>query len=107
MVRCSNGCAFWMFFFLQSYLQGIVERYPEIFEGGSVSGPGSESAHQANFARKWGSYQSIVILAGEDILKFDEVVQRPLEECLLNLCYRADKVQLENILHKQAMKKYK
>ena len=107
MVRCFNGCAFRMFFFLQSYLQGIVERYSEIFEGGSVEGPGSESAHQANFGRKWGSYQSIVVLANEDITRFDEITALPLEKCLLNLCYRADKVQLENILHKQAMKKYK
>ncbi len=107
MVRCTNGCTLRVFFFLQSYLKGIIERYPEIFEGTSVGGPGSESAHQANFARKWSSYQSIVVLANEDLLKFDEVVKRPLEECLLNLCYRADKVQLENLIHKAAMKKYK
>ena len=107
MVRCTNGCTFWHFFFLQSYLKGINERYPEIFDQGSVGGHGSESAHQANFARKWGSYQSIVVLANDNILKFDEVVKRPLEECLLNLCYRADKVQLENLIHKANMKKYK
>ncbi len=107
MVRCFNGRSFWLFFFLQSYLKGINERYPEIFEGGSVGGHGSESAHQANFARKWGAYQSIVVLANENLLNFDEIVKRPLEECLLNLCYRADKVQLESLMHKAAMKKYK
>jgi hypothetical protein len=107
MVRCFNGLSFWLFFFLQSYLKGINERYPEIFEGGGFEGHGSESAHQANFARKWSAYQSIVVLANDNLLNFDEIVKRPLEECLLNLCYRADKSQLEGLLHRQAMKKYK
>ena len=107
MVRRFNGHSFWLFFFLQSYLEGINERYPEIFEGGSFEGHGSESAHQENFSRKWGAYQSIVVLANDDLLKFDEVTQRPLEECLLNLCYRVDKAQLDNLLHRQAMKKIK
>lgn len=107
MVRCIDGCSLRLFFFLQSYLQGIVERYPEIFDGGGIEGPGSESAHQANFGAKWGPYQSIVILANDDLLKFDDIVKRPLEECLLNLAYRADKNQLDSLIHKANMRKYK
>jgi hypothetical protein len=35
----------------------------------------------------------------------DDVVEEPLEKCLLWLSYQADKAQLEELLHKQAMKK--
>jgi hypothetical protein len=35
----------------------------------------------------------------------DEVVEEPLEKCLLWLAYQADKFQLEDIMHRQAMKK--
>jgi len=95
------------FFFLQSYLQGLIERYPEIFEGGSIDAGDAASTYTANFARKWRGYQSIAILAGENILKFDEVTQLPLETCLLNLCYISDKVSMEKAIHKASMRKYK
>ena len=35
----------------------------------------------------------------------DSVVKEPLEKCLLWLAYQADKFQLEDIMHRQAMKK--
>lgn len=35
----------------------------------------------------------------------DEVVKEPLEKCLLWLAFQADKVQLEELMHKQALKK--
>jgi hypothetical protein len=35
----------------------------------------------------------------------DSVVKEPLEKCLLWLAFQADKVQLEDIMHRQAMKK--
>jgi len=35
----------------------------------------------------------------------DDVVKEPLEKCLLWLAYQADRAQLEELLHKQAMKK--
>jgi hypothetical protein len=34
----------------------------------------------------------------------DKVVEEPLEKCLLFLAYRADKVLLEDLMHKDAMK---
>jgi hypothetical protein len=46
-------------------------------------------------------------LAGEDILRIDEVVKEPLEKCLLYLSYQADKVHLEELVHKEMMKKMK
>jgi hypothetical protein len=35
----------------------------------------------------------------------DEVVKEPLEKCLLWLAYQSDKVELEDLMHKEAMKK--
>jgi hypothetical protein len=103
VVRCYNGLSFRLFFFLHSYLQGLTPRYPELFE----SNGGDTGQHEQNFARKWRGYTSIVQLANEDITKFDEILERPLEECLLYLAYTQDKAQLESLLHKQMLSKYK
>lgn len=46
-------------------------------------------------------------LCDNNVLKIDEVVQQPLEKCLLFLAYQADKVQLEDMLHREMMKKWK
>jgi hypothetical protein len=46
-------------------------------------------------------------LAGDDILRIDQVVKEPLEKCLLFLAFQADKVQLENLVHKEMLKKMK
>jgi len=48
-----------------------------------------------------------VQLAGEDILRMDDVVKEPLEKCLLYLAYLADKAHLEELVHKEMMKKMK
>jgi hypothetical protein len=34
----------------------------------------------------------------------DDVVKLPLEQCLLFLAYRADKIVLENLMHKEMLK---
>lgn len=44
-------------------------------------------------------------LAREDITKIDEVVQQPLEKCLLYLAYLNDKALVENKEMEAAMKK--
>ena len=46
-------------------------------------------------------------LAAEDILRIDSVVKEPLEKCLLYLSYKADKVFLEELMHKDMLKKMK
>lgn len=46
-------------------------------------------------------------LCGDDILRIDEVVREPLEKCLLFLAYQTDKIQLEDMLHREMMKKWK
>ena len=44
-------------------------------------------------------------LSNGDILKIDSVVKEPLEKCLLYLAFKSDKNQLEELLHREAMKK--
>jgi hypothetical protein len=80
-------------------VSGLAERYVELFEG-----DGDTSQHQANFAKKWKGYATIVELACGDIQKIDEVTNLPLEQCLLFLSYKSDKNVLENLMHKEAMK---
>lgn len=78
-----------------------MERYPEIFEA-----TGEEvTEYERNFGKKWQGYASVDQLADGDLLKYDSIIARELEECLLALCYRADKFQLERLLHKQSLKK--
>ena len=107
MVERGYGYSLWLFFFLQSYLSGLVERYPEIFDGGGIDQSTPAATHQANFTHKWRGYQSIAILANHDLTKFEEITSRPLEECLLYLCYLADKNTMEQAIHRATMSKYK
>lgn len=103
MVRCQYGFSLLGFFLLSRFIQGLSERYPELYEepGGDIS------QHQINFGKKWGSYSTIAQLANEDITKFDEITSLPLEKCLLYLAYQADKGLTELLVHKETMNKYK
>lgn len=89
-----------MFFFVYEFTKGLNAKYPELYEG-----DGQSSQHSINFGKKWGNYATIVELAGGNILEMDKVVEEPLEKCLLYLAYRADKNQLESLLHREAIKK--
>ena len=44
-------------------------------------------------------------LAKENLLKIDSVIQEPLEKCLMYLAYKADKIVMEDLLHREALKK--
>ena len=100
MVRCRYGKAFRLYVFFCEFINGLAARYPEIFEGG-----GTPSPHQVNFGKKWSAYSSVMALCGEDILRIDDVVSQPLSKCLLYLSYKADKGLLEELLHKESLKK--
>ena len=56
------------------------------------------------FGKKCGSYQTIIQLAGNDITKFDTVIKKPLEECLLFLAYQTDNAHLQSMLQKDYMR---
>jgi hypothetical protein len=100
VVRGGNGYSLGSHVFFSTFATGLIERYPELFEGGS----GVTSEHQVRFSKKWGTYAAITELANGAILKIDDVVKEPLEKCLLFLAYKADKSTLEGLLHKEAMK---
>jgi len=94
-----NGYPLWSDVFFSSYLNGLVPRYPEIFDGDGIT-----SQYQANFGKKWKAYATIFELAEGNIERIDSVVQQPLEKCLLYLAFKQDKAVLENLMHKEAMK---
>jgi len=100
MVRGRNGYTLGSHVFFSTFATGLIERYPELFEGVA----GTSSQHQINFGRKWKAYATIIELANGDIQQIDNVVKEPLEKCLLFLSYKADKSTLEGLLHKEAMK---
>jgi hypothetical protein len=85
--------------FFYQFVNGLIERYPELYDG-----DGASSQHQANFGKKWKSYQTIYELASGDIKKIDEVVEEPLEKCLLFLSYKSDKIRIETLMHKESLK---
>jgi hypothetical protein len=102
VVRCPYGCTLRSTFFFIKFANRLTEFYPELFEGG-----GASSQHQANFGKKWSNYATIIELAEGDILKIDKVVEEPLEKCLLYLAYKADKAQLETLVHNEMIRTIK
>ena len=91
------------FSFFCSFIKGITEFYPEIFEGFGES----PSQHQINFGRKWKGYGAVMQLCGNDVNKISEVVTLPLDTCLLYLSYQSDYNQLQNLIQKEIMAKHK
>ena len=102
MVISRNGYTLWCTLFFCSFVNRLIEFYPEIYDGDGVT-----SQYQLNFSKKWKSYTSIYELANGDVTRFEEIQQQPLEKCLLYLCFKSDKASLENMLHNEAMKKSK
>ena len=103
MVRYRHGVSFRCFFLFFNFVNGLISRYPELYEEAAEP----TSRFQANFGRNWKSYGTIETLSNGDILKIDEVIQQPLEKCLLYLAYQADKIRVQQLEHKQRMSKYK
>jgi hypothetical protein len=99
LVKPNNGYSLRCILFFCSFVKGLGELYPELFDADL----GDATQHQINFAKKWKAYPTIVELAGGDIQKINEVVKEPLEKCLLFLAYQSDKNLLEKILHDNAM----
>ena len=99
----TNAYSLWRFKFFFSFTKGLVERYPELFDGGG----GDSGQHQINFAKKWKSYSSIIQLAGNDVTKIDGVVEEPLEKCLLYLSYQSDRALMEDLIHREIVARNK
>jgi len=56
------------------------------------------------FGRKWGDYQAIFTLAGEDVRRIGEVTGLPLHQCLMYLEFIKEKSELESKILKQKIK---
>ena len=102
LVKHYYGCPLWLSVFFYQFVNGLTERYPELYDG-----DGASSQHQANFAKKWSSYATIVELAAGDITKFESITKEPLEKCLLYLCFKADKSLVETLMHNENVAKIK
>ena len=79
----------------------------EIYDGLHSAGSGGEDAlgFRAAFGRKWGTYQSILALAQDDVRRIDEVTKLPLHTALMFLEYQKEKTELENKLIKESYRK--
>lgn len=100
MVISRYGYTLWCIVFFCQFVNGLTERYPELYDGDGVS-----SQHQVNFGKKWSAYSTLIELASGDITKIDLVTKEPLEKCLLYLAYKADRNQLETLMHKESLKR--
>lgn len=76
----------------------IIESYDSLF----AAGGGLDS--RANFASKWGWYQSVYALANGDITKFEEITELNFNTCLLMLMFKKEKTEIEEQELKRKMK---
>ena len=81
----------------------IVEAYDGLY--GSSGDAEDGFGHRAAFGRKWGTYQSILALAQDDVRRVEEVTKLPLHNALMYLEYQKEKTELENKLIKQNYRK--
>ena len=79
-------------FFFYNLGDGIVESYDSLF-GQSVGDGGYSRA--ANFATKWGWYQSIYGLANGDITKFEDITKLNVHQCFTMLSFMKEKSEIE------------
>ncbi len=85
--------------FFLSFSDKIRELYDGLYTK-TVTGEKSEQARQG-FGKKWGDYQAIFTLAGEDVRRIGEVTKLPIHQCLMYLEFIKDKSELENRILKQ------
>jgi hypothetical protein len=84
------------------FSKGLVGRYDELFGVGIED---NERGERSGFGRKWGWYQSINHLAGEDLLRFDAITKLPIHTVLTKLSYDKEKADIESREMKRRMKK--
>lgn len=101
MVKANNGYTLRCSVFFCKFVNGLTERYPEIFDADH----GDTGQHQIRFSKKWRAYATIAELANGNIKEIDGVIGEPLEKCLMLLAYKADKQWLQEVLHKEALKR--
>ena len=80
-------------FFLE-FIERIKGGYPEIYE----SSGGEKQA--VDYFSKWGWYVTIDMMAGNDILKIDRVLEIPVHEFHTFLAHNLDRQNMEAILRK-------
>jgi len=87
--------------FFLPFKQRIAENYPELFNEGNSK----DYSAKANFAAKWGWYQSIYGLSGGDLQKFDIVENTNVHKCLMFMAFEKEKNEIESNMIKSKMKR--
>ena len=78
-------------FFFSEFRNGLINNYPEIFDGGQ----GDTTSSLSQFQSKYGWFHSIWALSGGDITKVKDITKLNMHECLMMLAYIKDKNELE------------
>ena len=77
------------------FIEGVKNDFQGIYGGSGSSENGS-----SEYFEKWGWYATIDMLAGNDILKIDLVLDKPVREFHTFLEHKLDKDKLEANLRK-------
>ena len=76
------------------FIERIKESYPEIYE----SSGGEQQA--AGYFKRWGWYVTIDMMANNDILKIDRVLETKVHEFHIFLAHKLDRQKMEAQLRK-------
>lgn len=82
----------------------MFKSFSGLFGEGDEQEGFSDFSESAQFAKRWGWYQSIYILAKGDIAKFDDVTSQPLIKSLTLLTFEKEKSDIE---YRELQKKLK
>ena len=82
-----------VFFF--EFRSGIHTDFNPLFEETKEEEDKPFKTDEESFGNKWGWYAIIYKLTGGEFLKMEEVIQRPLTECLTWLSFQKDVETIE------------
>ncbi len=79
--------------FFLSFSDKIVQLYDGLYTQRASAEAGRSDGRA--FGKKWGNYQAIFTLAGEDVRRIGEVTELPVHQCLMYLEFIKEKSELE------------
>ena len=91
-------------FFLE-FKKRLIERYDGLFNGTVTDDGGGDYSGTSQFAKRWGWYQSLYVLAQGDVRRFNDITELSTHQCLTYLSFEKEKVTLENNEIKKRLKR--
>jgi len=91
---------------VQGFFLSFSDKIRELYDGLYTQRVAEETGGSSGraFGKKWGDYQAIFTLAGEDVRRIGEVTELPLHQCLMYLEFIKEKSELESRMLKQKMR---